>query len=224
MHGQCPPSALPDQVDERFPDHDEHPASPPRRDRGTRAPATRRSGGGNPAAPHHRAAPCGSRNRGPSSAYARVRRESMSDQDRPLFLVVTIKPRLDRLDEAEAQLQSMRRNSLTEPGCVFMHLVQAAGRPGHLGDARDVPLARGLGRAHAPALQHRGEQSSSRTCCASRRTCVCSTRSRSRPRRSVPSRGACADWSREPCDRVHTWRSVVPTTSQHRMARGVARW
>ena len=49
----------------------------------------------------------------------------MSDQDGPLFLVVTIKPRLDRLEEAEAQLQSMRRNSLEEPGCVFMHLVQA---------------------------------------------------------------------------------------------------
>ena len=51
----------------------------------------------------------------------------MSDQDRqdkPLFLVVTIKPRLDRLDEAEAQLQSMRQNTLKEPGCVFMHLVQ----------------------------------------------------------------------------------------------------
>jgi quinol monooxygenase YgiN len=38
--------------------------------------------------------------------------------------VVTIKPRPDRLREAEEQLQSMRRNSLTEPGCVFMHLVQ----------------------------------------------------------------------------------------------------
>jgi len=38
--------------------------------------------------------------------------------------VVTIRPRLDRLEEAEAQLQSMRRNSLREPGCVFMHLVQ----------------------------------------------------------------------------------------------------
>jgi quinol monooxygenase YgiN len=48
----------------------------------------------------------------------------MSDQERAFFLVVTIKPRLDRLEEAEAQLQSMRRNTLTEPGCVFMHLVQ----------------------------------------------------------------------------------------------------
>jgi quinol monooxygenase YgiN len=53
----------------------------------------------------------------------------MSDEERPLFLVVTIKPRLDRLDEAEAQLQSMRQNSLQEPGCVFMHLVQPQDDP-----------------------------------------------------------------------------------------------
>ena len=44
--------------------------------------------------------------------------------DRPLFLVVTIWPRLDRLAQAEAQLQSMRSQTLQEPGCVFMHLVQ----------------------------------------------------------------------------------------------------
>ena len=53
----------------------------------------------------------------------------MSDQDRAFFLVVTIRPRLDRLREAEEQLQSMRRNSLTEPGCVFMHLVQPQDDP-----------------------------------------------------------------------------------------------
>ena len=46
------------------------------------------------------------------------------DHDGPLFLVVTIKPRLDRLTEAEAQLQSMRQNTLREPGCVFMHFLQ----------------------------------------------------------------------------------------------------
>ena len=45
------------------------------------------------------------------------------------FLVVTIRPRLDRLREAEDQLQSMRRDSLTEPGCVFMHLVQPQDDP-----------------------------------------------------------------------------------------------
>jgi quinol monooxygenase YgiN len=51
------------------------------------------------------------------------------DDDGPLFLVVTIKPRLDRMAEAEAQLQSMRRSTLTEPGCVFMHLVQPQDDP-----------------------------------------------------------------------------------------------
>ena len=53
----------------------------------------------------------------------------MTDQDRALFLVVTIKPRLDRLEEAEAQLQSMRRDSVQEPGCVFMHLAQPQDDP-----------------------------------------------------------------------------------------------
>jgi quinol monooxygenase YgiN len=53
----------------------------------------------------------------------------MSEQSRPFFLVVTIKPRLDRMGEAEAQLQSMRRNALAEPGCVFMHLVQPQDDP-----------------------------------------------------------------------------------------------
>jgi quinol monooxygenase YgiN len=53
----------------------------------------------------------------------------MSGPERAFFLVVTIKPRPDRLTEAEAQLQSMRRNSLTEPGCVFMHLTQPQDDP-----------------------------------------------------------------------------------------------
>jgi quinol monooxygenase YgiN len=53
----------------------------------------------------------------------------MSEPDAPLFLVVTIKPRKDRLQEAEAQLQSMRRAALTEPGCVFMHLLQPQDDP-----------------------------------------------------------------------------------------------
>ena len=46
--------------------------------------------------------------------------DDRDEQDGPLYLVVTIKPRLDRLAEAEAQLQSMRKNTLTEPGCVFI--------------------------------------------------------------------------------------------------------
>lgn len=42
-----------------------------------------------------------------------------------LFLVVKIYPRPDKLAEAEAQLHRMRATSMTEEGCVFMHLVQA---------------------------------------------------------------------------------------------------
>ena len=53
----------------------------------------------------------------------------MTEPERALFLVVTITPRKDRLAEAEAQLQSMRRHTLTEPGCVFMHLVQPQDDP-----------------------------------------------------------------------------------------------
>jgi quinol monooxygenase YgiN len=62
---------------------------------------------------------------GGRAGYARL----MSAQDPGFFLVVTIKPRPDRRAEAEAQLQSMRRNTLTEPGCVFMHLVQPQDDP-----------------------------------------------------------------------------------------------
>ncbi len=50
--------------------------------------------------------------------------DDVDQQDGPLFLVVTIKPRHDRLAEAEAQLQSMRRSTLEESGCEFMHLLQ----------------------------------------------------------------------------------------------------
>ena len=53
----------------------------------------------------------------------------MSGPDRALFLVVTIKPRKDRRAEAEAQLQSMRQQTLTEAGCVFMHLAQPQDDP-----------------------------------------------------------------------------------------------
>ena len=49
----------------------------------------------------------------------------MDDAGKALFLVVTIRPKLDRLAEAEAQLHRMRAASLQEAGCVFMHLTQA---------------------------------------------------------------------------------------------------
>jgi quinol monooxygenase YgiN len=53
----------------------------------------------------------------------------MTDQDRALFLVVTIKPHVERREEAEARLRSMRRDSVREPGCVFMHFTQPQDDP-----------------------------------------------------------------------------------------------
>ena len=50
--------------------------------------------------------------------------ESADHTGKALFLIVRIKPRRDRLAEAEAQLHRMRAASQQEPGCVFMHLVQ----------------------------------------------------------------------------------------------------
>jgi quinol monooxygenase YgiN len=55
--------------------------------------------------------------------------EETMPEDRALFLVVTIKPKPDRKADAEAQLRSMRHNSLNEPGCVFMHLTQPQDDP-----------------------------------------------------------------------------------------------
>lgn len=49
--------------------------------------------------------------------------------EQALFLVVTIKPRLDRLEDAKAQLQRMRANALAEPGCVYMYLVESPDEP-----------------------------------------------------------------------------------------------
>jgi len=51
----------------------------------------------------------------------------MTDPTTPLFLVVTIYPKLDKLAEAEAQLHRMRAASQQEEGCEFMHLVQSVG-------------------------------------------------------------------------------------------------
>lgn len=56
---------------------------------------------------------------GSSSAAA-----DQAEAEQPLFLIVRIKPRRDRLAEAAAQLHRMRQASEAEPGCVFMHLVQ----------------------------------------------------------------------------------------------------
>ena len=50
---------------------------------------------------------------------------TQTEVDGPLFLVVTIRPRLDKLSEAQAQLKSMIANNLKEEGCLSMHLVES---------------------------------------------------------------------------------------------------
>ena len=50
---------------------------------------------------------------------------TQTEVDGPLFLVVTIRPRLDKLAEAETQLKSMIANNLQEEGCLSMHLVES---------------------------------------------------------------------------------------------------
>ena len=50
----------------------------------------------------------------------------MPDKTTPLFLVVTIYPKIDKLAEAEAQLHRMRAASQQEEGCDFMHLVEGS--------------------------------------------------------------------------------------------------
>jgi quinol monooxygenase YgiN len=51
------------------------------------------------------------------------------DDGGPLFLVVHIRPRLDKLAEAEAQLKSMIANNLQEEGCLSMNLVTSDDDP-----------------------------------------------------------------------------------------------
>jgi quinol monooxygenase YgiN len=50
----------------------------------------------------------------------------------PLYLVVTIYPKSEKLAEATAQLQQMARNAMTEPGCEYQTLVESADEPGCL--------------------------------------------------------------------------------------------
>lgn len=50
---------------------------------------------------------------------------AQSKQDGPLFLVVSLYPKLDQMAEAEQQLKSMIAKNLTEEGCLSMHLVRS---------------------------------------------------------------------------------------------------
>lgn len=49
--------------------------------------------------------------------------------DAPLFLIATIRPRPDRVIEAERELRTLMAATRDEPGCVYMELVESADDP-----------------------------------------------------------------------------------------------
>jgi quinol monooxygenase YgiN len=95
----------------------------------------------------------------------------MTEPDRALFLVVTIKPRADRLAEAEAQLQFVRRQTLTEPRCVLMHLVQPQDDPDNW-VMLELFRSRAAWDEHMLQPYNTEATASSRTCCVNRRSCA----------------------------------------------------
>lgn len=48
----------------------------------------------------------------------------------PLFLIATIRPRPDRMAEAEGHLRVLMAGTRAEPGCVYMELVESDDDPG----------------------------------------------------------------------------------------------
>lgn len=48
----------------------------------------------------------------------------------PLFLIATIRPRPDRVIEAERELRVLMEATRNEPGCLFMELVESPDEPG----------------------------------------------------------------------------------------------
>ena len=49
--------------------------------------------------------------------------------DAPLYLIATIRPRVDRIEEAERELRALMAGTRAEAGCVFMELVESAEDP-----------------------------------------------------------------------------------------------
>lgn len=47
----------------------------------------------------------------------------------PLYLIATIRPRVDRLAEAERELRALMAGTHAEPGCIFMELVESPDDP-----------------------------------------------------------------------------------------------
>ena len=47
----------------------------------------------------------------------------------PLYLIATIRPRMDRIEEAEMHVRALMAGTHAEPGCVYMELVESADDP-----------------------------------------------------------------------------------------------
>lgn len=47
----------------------------------------------------------------------------------PLYLIATIRPRPDRIHDAERELRALMAGTHAEPGCVYMELVQGDDDP-----------------------------------------------------------------------------------------------
>ncbi len=49
--------------------------------------------------------------------------------DAPLYLIATIRPRMDRVEEAEREIRALMAGTHAEPGCIYMELVESADDP-----------------------------------------------------------------------------------------------
>lgn len=49
----------------------------------------------------------------------------MTVTDEPLYLIATIRPRMDRLADAEREIRALMAGTHAEPGCVYMELVES---------------------------------------------------------------------------------------------------
>lgn len=55
--------------------------------------------------------------------------DDLTDAAPAVFLVVTIRPRPDKVAQAQAQLHRMRAAAMSEEGCVSMNLVERSDEP-----------------------------------------------------------------------------------------------